>query len=552
LSPPLQAVSDAIIAAVIDRVRARGTMRQRLRGARACAKVAAMKRALALVFTGSLAVAGWQGCKGGDKSANNDKGDKPPAAGKTTRGNDNSAAPKVPPKEPTTPKKSLPADTAEHAGAHRWSLRFGGTKRESGRSLSLDASGNIFLGGLIGSAKGGEATATIGGDTLTADEVDALVVKLDPAGKPLWARNFGGPGVDVIESVAASPDGGVVVGGAFADKLLFADRGVPAVGADDAFIGKFDADGKRLWAKRFGGEGVDNVHGVAVDAAGNVYATGVFRLTGTFGDTELVASAADAYLFSVDKSGAERWVVKLDGDKNDWGRTLAFAADGSLYWLVEFSRRATIGGVTLESVGNRDWGVIKMTTAGEPLWGVSFGGLMDDLAFRLAIDPAGDLVVTGAFSETMEIGDTKLQAVSESDIFVAKLDGRNGQPLWARSWGDKREDIGAAVAIDSFGNIAVTGMYWNTVDFGGGPRKSNGEKDIFLVKLSPAGEHLWSKNFGGEQVDYGRDVAFDGDDNVLLTGTFYLTANFGGVDLVADNKGESIPTGDVFLLELGR
>ena len=250
------------------------------------------------------------------------------------------------------------------------------------------------------------------------------------------------------------------------------------------------------------------------DKQGNIYATGVFRLTGTFGDVELKSSGgADAYLFSVDASGKERWVKKLDGEKDDWGRTLAIADDGSLYWLVEFSRKATIGRVTLESVGNRDWGVIKMSASGEAVWGVSFGTLLDDLAYSLTIDPAGDLVIAGAFEETLKIGKSELKAAGNSDAFVAKLDGRNGAVLWAKSWGDKREDIATSAAVDKFGNIAVTGIYWNTVDFGGGPLKSNGEKDLFVVKLSPAGDHLWSKNFGGEQVDYGRAVMFDATDN---------------------------------------
>lgn len=505
-----------------------------------------MKRALALVFTGSLVVVG---CKGDGKSANKDKGDNAPSAGKTR--SDNGDGAKVPDKQPATPKKPLPADTGKHEGAHQWSIRLGGNKRESARGLAADASGNLYIGGLMG-AKETESTATIGPDKLTAEGVDAVVVKLDKTGKPIWARNFGGPGDDIIEAIAASPDGGVVFGGGFGEKLSFADRGVPAFGADDAFIGKYDADGKRLWAKRFGGEAVDNVHSVAVDKAGNVYASGVFRLTASFDDTELASSGqADAYLFSVDGAGKFRWVKKLDGEKNDYGRNVVIAPDGSIYWLVEFSRTATLGPVTLESVGNRDWAVIKLSPAGEAMWGVSYGGLFDDLVFGLAIDPSGDLLVTGAFNETLKIGDIELKAVDESDAFVAKLDGRDGKPLWAKSWGDKREDIGAAVATDRFGNVAVTGMYWNTVDFGGGPLKSNGEKDIFVVKLSPTGDHLWSKHFGGEQVDYARALMFDADSNLLVAGTFYLTANFGGVDLKADDKGESIPTGDMFLVELG-
>ena len=508
-----------------------------------------MKRALALAFTVSFLIAGCKGKDESDKSAKPDEGDSPPAAGKTTHGSDTSAPSPVP--DPG-PKKSLPADTGEHSGPHQWSIRLGGTSRDSARDIALAPSGDIFLGGLIG-AKEAEATATIAGSKLITEGVDAVITKLDASGKPVWARNFGGPGDDMIEAIAATPDGGVAVGGSFGDKLSFADKGVPAVGADDGFVAKFDADGRRLWAKRLGGEDIDSVYAMAADKDGNVYASGVFRQRAGFGDTELSSSGgAEAFLFSLDPHGNYRWVKKLDGPGTDYGRTVAVAADGSLYWLVEFSRRATLDKVTVDSAGNRDWAVFKLSASGEAQWAASYGGLMDDLAYRLTIDPAGDLLVAGAFSESMKLGETKLDAADESDAFVAKLDGRDGKAIWARGWGHKREDIAAAVATDRFGNVAVTGMYWNTVDFGGGDLKSAGEKDIFVVKLSPSGEHLWSKNYGGKQVDYARDLDFDADGNLLVGGTFYLTANFGGVDLTADSGKQPLPTGDMFVVKLGR
>lgn len=511
-----------------------------------------MKRALALVFAGSLLVAGCKGNGGSDKSAKPGDGDNAASAGKTTHGSDNGASAAVPGSIDRGPKKPLPADTGKHAGAHRWSLRLGGTSRESARDIARAPSGELFVGGLMGS-KETESTATIAGSKLEADGVDAVIARLDATGKPQWARNFGGPGDDMIEAIAATADGGVAVGGSFAETLSFADTGVPAVGADDGFVAKFTGDGRRLWAKRLGGEDVDSVYAMASDKDGNVYASGVFRRRASFGDTELESSGgADAFVFSLDASGNYRWVKQLGAESTDYGRTLAVAPDGSLYWLVEFSRAVTVDGVVVESVGNRDWAVFKLSPAGKAQWAVAFGGLMDELAYRLVIDPAGDLIIAGSFDEALELGATKLVSAGEADAFVAKLDGRDGKVLWARSWGDKRADIAAAVATDRFGNVAVSGMYWNAVDFGGGELRSRGEKDIFVVKLSPTGDHLWSKNFGGEQVDYARDLEFDDDGNLLMAGTFYLTANFGGVDLTADSTGQKVPTGDMFVAKLGR
>jgi DNA-binding beta-propeller fold protein YncE len=507
-----------------------------------------MKHTLALFAALSLA---GSGCgKGGDSSKQGPGGGENAgdSAGNTAGASDTAPAAAVP-KKRQTEKKPLPGDTgAEHSGAHRFSVQLGGRDRESIRALGIDGGGNVVLGGLMA----GELEA--GGEKLVADEVDAVLFKLDGAGKPVWSRNFGGPGVDIIEAVAIDGGGNIFAGGAYVDELVFGDRSLPAAGADDAFLAKFDADGRRLWAKRLGGEAVDNIHGLAAAADGSVLATGVFSKSMQINETSLDSGGrADGFLASVAGDGALRWARQISGEGDDYGRAIAVAPDGSIYWLVEYSRTATVGPVRLQSAGNRDFAVVKLSPTGEPRWGRGFGGVMDELAVDIAIDPAGDLIVTGSFRDKIDFGgEIEIKSAGETDAFVAKLDGETGEALWARAWGHEREDIGAAVAVDRFGNVAATGWFWNTVDFGGGPAKSTGEKDIFVVKLSPGGDHLWSKTFGGKQVDYARALAFDDAGELLVTGTFYLTVDFGGGPLKANWKGQRIPTGDAYLVKLAR
>ena len=106
----------------------------------------------------------------------------------------------------------------------------------------------------------------------------------------------------------------------------------------------------------------------------------------------------------------------------------------------------------------------------------------------------------------------------------------SGQYLWARTSGDVGSQVAYGVAIDSYSNIVVTGQFSGTVDFGGGPMTSDGSlsPDIFLVKLSSGGSHIWSKRLGGSSSDSGRSVAVDGSDNVLVTGWFVGAVDFGG------------------------
>ena len=106
--------------------------------------------------------------------------------------------------------------------------------------------------------------------------------------------------------------------------------------------------------------------------------------------------------------------------------------------------------------------------------------------------------------------------------------------LWSKRLGSTGEDTGHAVAVDSNGNVVVTGFFQGTVDFGGGGLTSAGDLDSFVAKFSGAdGSHLWSKRFGSTDFDRGDEVAVDGSGNVVVTGLFEGTVDFGGGGLTS-------------------
>src|SRR5678815_5844983 len=73
--------------------------------------------------------------------------------------------------------------------------------------------------------------------------------------------------------------------------------------------------------------------------------------------------------------------------------------------------------------------------------------------------------------------------------------------VWSRAFGDTSFQSGRSIAIDAAGNVVVVGDFEGTVDFGGGPMgPTTGGKDFdaYVAKFDPAGNHLWSKWFGGD------------------------------------------------------
>lgn len=119
-----------------------------------------------------------------------------------------------------------------------------------------------------------------------------------------------------------------------------------------------------------------------------------------------------------------------------------------------------------------------------------------------------------------------------------------GDHLWSKRFGGPNDQFAGSVAVDGTGNVLLTGAFAGTVDFGGGPLTSAGAYDIFVAKFDSAGNHLWSKRFGDASAQYGQSVAVDPAGNALLTGYFAGTADFGGGPLTSGGAN------DIFVAKL--
>jgi len=139
-------------------------------------------------------------------------------------------------------------------------------------------------------------------------------------------------------------------------------------------------------------------------------------------------------------------------------------------------------------------------------------------------DAAGNIIVVGGFSHSIDFGGGPLFSIPDSvvNMFVAKFDG-NGNHLWSQRF----ENAGGRGVVDPSGNILINGSISGPVDFGGGTLVPD-EGDIFLVKLDPDGNHVWSKRFDGAQREGSVSVATDGSGNVVIAGNFDVAVDFGG------------------------
>ncbi|MDQ4140245.1 MAG: gliding motility-associated C-terminal domain-containing protein, partial [Bacteroidota bacterium] len=159
-----------------------------------------------------------------------------------------------------------------------WAKQIYNPDDDSPGGITLDLTGNCYTtGSFIG-------TATFDTISLTSHGADdAFLVKYNPAGKVLWAKNMGGPSRDYGIDLAYQPEGKIFLTGTFSGTAVFQDTVLTSKGAADVFIGRWEEE-QKVFLIQAGGEAQDNVSKIAIDSTGNAYITGSFEKSSSFGD----------------------------------------------------------------------------------------------------------------------------------------------------------------------------------------------------------------------------------------------------------------------------
>ncbi|WP_022823451.1 SBBP repeat-containing protein [Hymenobacter norwichensis] len=175
---------------------------------------------------------------------------------------------------------------------------------------------------------------------------DMLVAKYNAAGQVEWARTFGGPNWDEMTGAAIDAAGNVYVSGSFRGSLSFGTTTLPGAGAEDGYVVKYSSQGNPQWARSLAGPGADLFRGVCADPAGNVYVTGSASSNAQFGTrTFTSAGKLDMVVAAYTSQGVLSWVQQASSAEDDEGFSLGFTAQGRLRVFGYAGRGATFGAI---------------------------------------------------------------------------------------------------------------------------------------------------------------------------------------------------------------
>jgi len=348
----------------------------------------------------------------------------------------------------------------------------------------------------------------------------------------------------------------IVVTGTFSGTATFnnadgsAGATLTATDNEDAFVVKYNLSGVVQWATQIGSAGDDVGRSVAIDNENNIIAVGYFDSTATFynpdgstGATLTDISGIDSYVVKYNSVGVVQWATKIRSDGDDQAYAVAIDSSNNIVVTGRFNDVATFfnsdgsSGATLTDISGDDAFVVQYNSSGVVQWATKIRSVNDESSYGIAIDSSNNIIVAGEIRDTATFFNSDgssgatLTDISGNDAFVVQYNSV-GFVQWATKIRSADNETSYGVAIDSSNNIVVTGEFEDVATFfnsdgsSGATLTTTGGYDAFVVQYNSSGFVQWATQIGSADYDYGRSVAIDSANNIVVTGEFKDVATF--------------------------
>jgi hypothetical protein len=276
---------------------------------------------------------------------------------------------------------------------------------------------------------------------------DLVVVKLNAGGAIVWEKIFGGGGDDFAAKVVNTADGGYMISG-----ITNSSDGdvVNNHGSYDIWLIKVDASGNKVWAKTLGGSGWDGDGLLATTADGNYLLTAYS--SSTDGDISGGKGKGDVVVFKLDASGNIIWTKIYGGSDYDSPASIITTNDGGS--IIVGSTSSNDGDVVGQHGSDEDMWVLKLDNNGQKTWQATLGSTTWENGYSIAQLTDGGYMALG-----FSIGDDGDVSGNhgDKDYWVVKLSSA-GKKLWQRSFGGPGEELPEAIAASSDGGFVMAGF----------------------------------------------------------------------------------------------
>ncbi len=409
---------------------------------------------------------------------------------------------------------------AQNTPLKQWDTRFGGNNSNLLFSTKTVAIANAVNGGFIFGTNtnldsSGDKTSRSRGST------DFWVIRTDNSGNKIWDAGFGGSQQDFLSAILPTTDGYILGGssnsGISGDKSE-SNKGDSIEGTNDYWIVKIDTTGNKIWDKTFGGTSDDELSGIQPTGDGGFLLAGTSASDSSGDRTQASQGKNDYWILKIDANGNKLWDRRFGGSDDDFLAAIEPTTDGG-FLLGGASKSGISGDKTQAGWGNFDYWIVKIDANGNKIWDKRFGGSDDDRCNTLSSFDNGYFLL-GGFSQSGISGDRTQASWGFADFWILKIDA-SGNKIWDKRFGgDSWEGFGS-IQKSADGNYFLAGSSQSTISgdktqsncsYGG-----NNPYDYWVVKVDSDANKLWDVRYGGDSSDLFA-TSIVADDGLILLG----------------------------------
>lgn len=285
-------------------------------------------------------------------------------------------------------------------------------------------------------------------------------------------------------------------------------------GKDDGNEPEPEINGEVELVKTYGGSGIDEAVSVVEAADGNYMVLGTTRSSD--GDiTDRAGNDSDFWLLKLSKTGDIIWSKTYGGSDDENASRITKTSDGG--FLLSGYTTSNDGDVN-QNAGFQDYWVVKINASGSIIWEKNFGFSGSDQASKAFQTSDGGYFITGYFDVSAsggagnDLNKGALHGVGEYWGIKLKADGST---QWRRYFGGSNNDRSYDALETADGGFLMTGTSesedYDKTDF-------KGSYDYWAVRLTATGDLLWTKSFGGEEIDNSYASIKTDDGNYIMVG----------------------------------
>lgn len=417
----------------------------------------------------------------------------------------------------------------------QWEKSFGGTADDKFHNIAKTADGGYLLTGYSASGLNGNRTQPQRGGG------DGVLIKIDANGNRIWEKTFGGTNGDYLYDVLSTSDNNFLIIGQSFSGVGYEKQSINK-GDVDSWIIKINPNGDVIWEVSLGSNAGDYTGNVVAPTSDGGFI--VVSSTGSTGPASVAAngdrsqslksSSWDYWIFKIDANGQKVWDKVYGGISAEFVGGIIKATDNSGYYIVGQTNSASGAGsdVTTSARHDYDGWLLKIDNNGNKIFDKTFSGgtarspfatadFSNESLRKIKALPDGNYLILG-FSNNHAGNEKSENSMGGLDMWLIKI-APDGTKISDKVFGGSNNEFEGDMIVLNDGSVLLSSSSKSVFNVDKNDALK-GTSDVWMLKLDPNLNIIWSENFGGavgtdpskQETIY--KIFNDGNDNFILAG----------------------------------